>query len=316
MASYQRSYTRTAFLKIILMFLFQSKMAAPSDPDDLFLRTADQSTTAAPTPPKPRQGYGPNEIVKEIFSYLDLRERARCASVCKQWHEIADDELAYRRLYRLDILDRKSVWEPEAYSCYPSTCCKSCHRALPFEKISDDMKWRRLRGLYVKSKPFPEFCISCQDLRDRDLAYLQRWRPDMPGRTIMWAEVPPKEGWKELYIHDIVLQFDIKHNREASSMDQLEAYANRPVIPYHEKNAEIEAYWMRKTNDDAREVLLILWGAKKWKIIPRLTLWAIAKWHKVSYHVEFELACRGWMRSGMRSGTPSRRAALMSYIDI
>ncbi|KAM0794493.1 hypothetical protein BDR22DRAFT_826864 [Usnea florida] len=272
-------------------------MAAPSNSDDLFVQTADQSTTAAPTPPKPRQGYGPNEIVKEIFSYLGFRERARCASVCKQWHEIADDDLAYRRQYRLDILDRKSVWEPEAYSCYPSTCCKSCHRTLPFKKISDDMKWRRLRGLYVKNKRFPEFCISCQDLRDRDLAYLQRWRPDMPGRTIMWAEAPPKEGWKKLYIHDIVLQFDIKHNREASSMDQLEAYANRPAIPYHEKNAGIEDRWKKETNVNGMKVLWILEGAKKWKPIPRWTLSRIAKSDMVSYHVEFELACRGYLRS-------------------
>ena len=255
------------------------------------------SSSKQPTPPPNRRhGYGPNEIVNKIFSYLDFRERARCASVCKQWHEIADDDIAYRRQYRLDILDRRSMWESMSYSRSP-TVCISCHRDLPYPKVSRAMLYQmRTRG-YVPSGPYPLVCISCQEIYERDLAYLRHWRPDMPGRTIMWEQTPPKEGWKNFYIHDKILQFDVKHDRIGSSKYKLEAYARRPVIPYHEKNVGIENHWKRKANDNPWKVRGILQGAKKWKPIPRLRLWMMAKSDKISYHVEFELACRGYMRS-------------------
>ena len=150
---------------------------------------------------------------------------------------------------------------------------------------------------YVPGNPYPLVCISCHEIRERDMAYLGRWSPDLPGRTIMWEETPPKMGWKKFYIYDKVLQFDVMHNREGTSMDELEAYASRPVIPYHEKNAGIENGWRRKANRNPGEVLWMLRGAKKWKPIPRLMLWRMAKSDKVSYHVEFELACRGLLRS-------------------
>ena len=177
-----------------------------------------------------RQGYGPNEIVSEIFSYLDFRERARCASVCKQWHEIADDDLAYRRQYRLDILDRKSMWKPTPYNRHPSVCI-SCHRDLHYdEKYVRAMLYHSRKWGYVPGNFHPLVCISCHEILERDLAYLRRWRPDLPGRTIMWEERPPKGGWKKFYIHDKILQFDVMHNRYGSSMHRLKAYANRPVI--------------------------------------------------------------------------------------
>ena len=279
------------------MFLFQSKMAAPSNPEYLFLQTADQSTTAAPTPPKPRQGYGPNEIVKEIFSYLDFRERARCASVCKQWHEIADDDLAYRRQYRLDILDRKSQWEPTPPHVRTPFVCKSCHRDITYPKYSRAQLDQRHTWEFVCMHALNTVCICCRELRDRDLAYLRHWRPDIPGRTIMWPETPPQEGWKKLYIDNNILHFNVTHDRIEKSKPKLEAYANRPVIPYHEKNAGIEDRWKRKTNENPWKVEGILQGAKKWRPIPRWKLWRIAESDNVSYHVEFELACRGYMRS-------------------
>ena len=302
-----RPSNRTAFLKLEPHCLSRSKMAAPSNSKDLSLQKADQSTTPTPTPPNRRQGYGPNEIVNEIFSYLDFRERARCASVCKQWHEIADDDLAYRRQYRLDILDRKSMWDARPYIRYPPVCI-SCHRDLPDQEFSDPMLYQTPMWLYWPSDPDPLVCISCQEILERDLAYLERWRPDLPGRTILWEETPPKEGWREFYILDKILQFDVKHDRMVSSRHKLEAYASRPAIPYHEKNAGIEDYWKRKTNDNGWKVLGILQGAKKYKPIPRLTLWTMAKSDKVCYHVEFELACRGYMRS--------KNSKLMSAIEL
>ena len=113
----------------------------------------------------------------------------------------------------------------------------------------------------------------------------------------MWEEAPPKDGWKKFYIRDKVLQFDVKRDRIGSSVHKLEAYARRPAIPHCEKNAGIEDYWKRKTDGNGWKVLGILRGAKKWKPMPRLRLWMMAKSDKVSYRVEFELACRGYMRS-------------------
>ena len=245
------------------------------------------------TPPNRRQGYGPNEIVNEIFSYLDFRERARCASVCKQWHEIADDDLAYRRQYRLDILIRKMMWEHPPYSSFRNVCI-SCRRELFYQgEISRDMldDWRTWG--YRSRFPYRLVCTSCKKIVDRDLAYLRHWCPDMPGRTIMWDETPPKEGWKKFYIYDKILESDAVHNKYRSSMHKLEAYASRPVIPYHENNAWIEDRWRRVTNGDSWKVREILQGAMKWKPIPRLKLWMFAKSDEVSYDVEFELACRG-----------------------
>ena len=119
----------------------------------------------------------------------------------------------------------------------------------------------------------------------------------MPDRTSGWQETPPKEGWKKFYIQEKIKQFDAQHDRIVTIAFRLKAYASRPVIPYHEKNAGIEDHWNRKTSEDARKVREILQGAKKMKPIPRLKLWTMAKSDNVSYHVEFELACRGYMRN-------------------
>lgn len=119
----------------------------------------------------------------------------------------------------------------------------------------------------------------------------------MPDRTSGRQETPPKEGWKKFYIQEKIKQFDAQHRRRVTIAFELKAYASRPVIPYHEKNAGIEDHWNRETSENDRKVLDILRGAKKMKPIPRLKLWTMAKSDKVSYHVEFELACRGYMRS-------------------
>ena len=78
----------------------------------------------------------------------------------------------------------------------------------------------------------------------------------------MWEETPPREGWKKFYILEQILHFDVKHNRAGSSKHKLGAYASRPVIPYHEKNAGIEDHWRRRTRENERKVLGILQGAK------------------------------------------------------
>ena len=97
-------------------------------------------------------------------------------------------------------------------------------------------------------------------------------------------------------MNEKINQFDAEHKRRVSNKSTLEAYASRPVIPYHTKNAGIEDHWKRKTSDDSWKVLDILQGAKEKEPIPRLKLWRMAKSDKVSYDVEFELACRGYMR--------------------